>query len=396
MKKILSLVLIIILALSLTSCQNDMGEYLFEKSRKEFGMVAFDMGEGAVYVAHDNTNLNYLDYESGEFTAFCALPSCTHSDASCQGSIGDMSAFFIGGDKFYYLKSSIINYNQTDLYQSDLNRQNEKIVASFEGINSAIRFYYKNAVYMTFTNDIESEDPQAIENMKEVTVVGYDLKEGKVLGETVITQGYSAEVNTIFGIYNDKMILVSSYYEEAVDWNNLEDYDSITEDRIDEFVAIDTDTLDVRKADTIEDILEVDIAITDCQFLADDTIYHNFEGALYAYDGNKKENSMVFEQEAWVSGWAEDKIIFSILEDYEEVYLYNPQSKEVQRVYEPNGGDWVIGGGYKLWHEHGGYIYMGSTSLVGDEGKYEQNIPFIIKVNKEDIYKESYEAEIVS
>ncbi len=401
MKKLFAFILIVLISFSLVSCQGAGSGYLFEETAIGLTLRSFAFDEGVLYIENENPNIGYVDFESGESTVFCSLPSCTHTDASCPANFDNMVNYFVAGDSFYHMQYSLTTTSATaklDLYQSDMNRQNEKVIASFEGDLRSEIVYHENAVYMYFARTLESEDLTSLAVPQEHIIMGYDLKGNKVLGEGVIVSGYDAEVSKVLGIHEGKIIYITTRFEEAIEWGELseEEVEEISGKRIYEYASVDMNSMEVEKGNSVSELLKIDIDAPDPQYISDGILFYNKDEKLNAYDIAKNENEVILEMPGTGFGKAGDKVIFIDYPQHTQNYLFDPVSKEVEKIYAPKDGDWLLGGGYLLWHEYDEHIYMGSANIAEDEGEYGKGSPFIIKVNKEDIYKESYEAEVVS
>ncbi len=391
-----SKILVIFLMFLLTGCSGVSGEALFDQATISLGLYAqFD--EGVIYTENDNENFMYLDYESGKSTEFCAIPSCNHNDANCGGYRGNVLEFFVAGDKFYHV--SFATEHRTsgeyiDLYVSDINRQNERLIHSFSGNFLKERIYSGNVVYFLIEEET-GEDEELLSYQKgKVKLLGYDLVREEIIGEVELVSGYSQAVIDNYGINDGKIIFKTHRFEEAIEWEfkTKEEADELMEDVIVEYVRVDINTLETVKSESFSKLLEIDVDIENPAFVSNNIVFYNLGGKVYTYDITTKETSLILEKEAYVVEAVEDKVIVYEREDRGNIHLY--ENGELQQIYMPQNGDMSISSA--LWHSHEDYIYIASSSVNGSMQGYEQYSPFIIKVNKEDIYKESYEAMIVS
>ncbi len=388
----------VLLILSLTACNGASGEVLFDKATISIGFYA-QLDEGVIYTENYNDNFMYLDYESGKSTVFCALPSCAHSDESCGGYRGNVVEFFTAGDKFYRISFAIEHRTSgeyIDLYESDMNRQNERLMHSFSGNFLKERIYSENAVYFLVEDTDEEdtgEDEELLSYQKgKVKLLGYDLVREEIIGEVELVSGYNQTVIDNYGIYDGKIIFKTHRFEEAIEWEykTQEEADKIMEDVIVEYVRVDINTLETMKSENFSELLEIDLDIENPVFISNDIVFYNLDGGLHTYNMTTNETSVILEKEAYTVEAVEDKVI--VYERETNIHLY--ENGELRQIYMPQNGDMSISS--TLWHSHEDYIYIASSSVNGSMQGYEQYSPFIIKVNKEDIYKESYEAEIVS
>lgn len=380
----------------LTGCGAVSNEVLFEQTTISFGLYA-EFDEGVIYTENGNDNLMYLDYESGKFMEFCAVPSCTHNNESCGAYRGDVLSFFVAGDKFYYFSYATEHRDSgeyIDLYESDMNRQNEKLIASFSGVLLNEKIYSSNAVYILVQENIGEEEGLLSYNKGEIKLIGYDLIKNEIIGEAVIVSGYSQSIIANYGIYDDKIIFKTHRFSEAVEWGGIseDELDKLMSDVIVEYVCVEINALQTTTNEDFSKLIDIEVEIENPIFLSNDVVFYNLDGKLYTYNIPTEETSVILDNEVSIVVAVEDKVLMYEKEDRTNMHLY--ENEELRQIYMPQNGDMMISP--TLWHSHLDYIYISSASANGSIGKYEQGSPFIIKVKSEDIYKENYEAEIVS
>ncbi len=396
MKKIVVTLSVLIMLISLSACESEASEYLYPKLQYIHGVSENSTNEGVLYSINEDMNMHYLDYESGKSTVFCFLPSCEHNDETCGAHMDGITARFLAGDKFYRVGfSENISADEgltSSLYVSDLNRQNEKLVHTFNGFLEFGQIYlYQNTAYFVITKEIETDEIGIEQAPISLHLSAFDIKEGKHLKDIPLSSGYSNFIKKVYGVNGDKLLLQTMYLEEYIDWS-VESGENAIEKYISSYYAVDINTHEVASSTSFSEVSGIDIEEKEYISIKNNFLYYKDEDKLYSLNTKTNENTLIYEGNLWHSFVAEDEFLYITEEQLH--YLYNPEAKESTQVYKPEG-DLMLGSEF-LWHEHGEYIYMHSTSLDGDYKGYKQNWGFIIRVKKEDIYKEDYEAELVS
>ncbi len=392
MKKLRSILVILGILLLAVSC-NTKNDTVFYSNASRINNSEAVFDEGVLYIKNFDDNLYYLDFNSGQSKVFCQDPSCSHDDDTCGAYKEQMKNYFIAGDHFYFVNHGS---EQDTLHISDLNRQNERQLLTFE---DKIQFYniylYKDTAYFFVEKEMENEDITIDECPSEIYILTFDLKKNEVVKKIPLVSGYSAMLYDIYGIHNEKIIVHGTYLKEYIDWAE-EDFDieKLKAARDNVFLSIDSDTLEYETSDSLRDALDLDHSIEEPLFINAGYLYYIEDQKLFAEDLESKEIDLVYDGELELYFPAEDSFMYSSKSDPLTYYLYTPETKAQIKVYRPEGN--ILLGSKFLYREYKGKIYASSVSLEGDYEGYKQNSMFIIEIEKDDLGKEHYTAKIVS
>ncbi len=392
MKRTTSILAIFLMLLLSVACQSKSDNVLYTKA-SHIGIVEAAFDEGVLYTKNFDDYLYYLDFNSGKSKIFCQDPSCSHDDETCGAYKEQMINYFIAGDDFYFVRPGD---DYDSLYISDLNRQNERKLLSFDGKSHFSNIYiYKNTAYFFIEKEMNQEDITIDVNPNELYIVAFDLKSKKIVKQIPLASGFAASLNNIYGIYDEKILIHSTYLKDYIDWSQ-EDFDPevFRASRETVFVAIDSETLEYSTGNNIETMLDVNTKIEKPLYLNAGYLYYVQDLALYSLDLKSKEAALVYDGELELSFPAEENFMYVPKSEPEIYYMYSPENKHTLKVYRPEGN--ILVGSKFLWREYQGKIYSVSTSLDGDYGGYKQNSSFIIEIQKDDLGKEIYTVKIVS
>lgn len=216
MKKMLSILLISLIAMGITSCDKTENN---DSWKIVSSFVLTEKDKNGMFICNDESNsgqLCFLDFNSMEKSPVCDKPSCNHQNETECSAYGKCNHPFMYNDKLYYFERSDFYqdgeyyYMDSQLWQSDINGSNEKKIAEFK--KHEIYDYDRvlidgNMMYMALSIRPRNKDFEDQEMTMEFISFDLESKETKNYGE--IEKGYSAGA-WISGKWDNKIIFNTS------------------------------------------------------------------------------------------------------------------------------------------------------------------------------------------
>ncbi|MCD7742419.1 MAG: hypothetical protein LUI06_09465 [Ruminococcus sp.] len=202
--------------------------------------------KGGMFVVDSTDRLDFLDFSSLESSAVCDKPECSHSSESDCSAYGKSNHPFIYNDSLYYLvKTDFFEeenkyYISTQLWKSDINGDNEKLLYEFEKFD--VENYDKMMLCSDFIYFVASYQPYD-EDMNELEpsyyLLSYSLADNEAENTTKLVSGYSCGAY-IYGMWNGKIVLNTStskdnrpYMEKVMEY--AQEHDISEEDAFSQF-----------------------------------------------------------------------------------------------------------------------------------------------------------------
>ena len=336
MKKAISIITAAVILLSFSACKNN------ETSGSDWRIVSsndlVESEKNGMFITNTYSSLSFLDFSTMEQAPVCDDPTCKHQvDSGCT-SYGKENHPFLYDDKLYYLKRSDI-YQDNDIYindiqlwQSDINGANEKLVTEFKKLdynsyNNMI--LYGDTIYMCMEYKPSDKDYKELEHTEKF--VTYNLKNSETNNYEDIVKGYVCS-SDIIGIWDNNIIFRTSTSKENLPYMEMvEKYakdNGVTNSEAMSAVVDGYDTVywqfDITEKSISRSMLPLPLAISK-------NFYYYFEENKIMYldkDGNKNTiNEVINANDAQIY---DGYVYFSNHnEENPSSYLFNEQSKEV-------------------------------------------------------------------
>ncbi|MBQ8966961.1 hypothetical protein [Ruminococcus sp.] len=336
MKRAISIITAAVIILSLSACKNN------EASKSDWRIVSsnnlVEPEKNGMFITNTYSSLSFLDFSTMEQAPVCDDPTCMHQvDSGCT-SYGKENHPFLYGDKLYYLKRSDIYQdkdiyiNDTQLWQSDINGANEKLVTEFKKLDYSSynnMVLYGDTIYMCMEYKPFDKDYNELEHAEKF--VTYNLKSGKTKNYGDIVKGYVCS-SDIIGVWDNKVIFRISNSKENLPYMELvEKYakdNGVPQSEAMTAVVNEYDTIywqfDISEKSISESMLSSPMAISK------NCYYYSEEDKITYLDKDGNENiinGIIDINDAQIH----DGYVYFCNhdEDNPSAYLFNEQSKEV-------------------------------------------------------------------
>ena len=236
----LSIILILILVLSAASCDNagtSKSSSDVDHSTRYYSpyFEGFFMERGYYYQDFDSL-LHFFDYGSKQSVVVCNKPHCKHERSDfttpeherCPAWINSLANGFVDEDKLYLILEDFDDkYGNSviKIISSDLDRENQTEVASFEAHYSLTYAVHEHSLYGTATIIHQEPNDQGIVKPSGKTstwLYRVDLEEHKVEELTEKRTGYS-NVFDMIGVHDGRLYLRFTHSDKPYDHTKPEE-----------------------------------------------------------------------------------------------------------------------------------------------------------------------------
>jgi hypothetical protein len=344
MKKIVSVLSAVAIALSFSSCRNKDktdSENTADNWRIVWSFGLVEQAKNGMFITDSYTSLSFLDFSTMEQAQICDDPTCKHKSGSDCTSYGKENHPFLYGDKLYYFDNT--DFYETDdgysmdtqLWQCGVNGADEKQITEFKGLTyeSYDRMLIcGDTIYMCMDNQPYDKDLNELEPSEEF--VSYNLKSGETQNYGEIVKGYGSG-SWIYGVWDGKVIFSTSkaknnkpYLDRVAEYaeeNGISEKEAVTSfvDEYDnEYWKFDISAGKVSNNDMNEPMA-----------ISEDYYYYADDDNLMYLDSNGNKNTV-----DGISNISDIQILdgYAYLTNTENqtAYLFDEQSKTVSQLDE--------------------------------------------------------------
>ena len=346
MKKIISLVSVMAILFSFTSCHKNqtydswriVSSYNTTENNKH----------GKFIVDQTSSQLSFLDFKSMKQSLICDDPTCKHG-SGCSSN-GKNNHPFIYNDKLYYFKQTDtardgdLYYMSSQLWQSDINGTNEKQITEFKNLN--YDHYDRllldgNMMYMCMYKQPFDKDFKTLEKTIEFVSFNLDTNEIKNYGE--ICKGYSSG-SYIDGKWNDCIVFHTSNSEDNRPYlEKVEDFakekglsnDKAAEQFQDKYIY-KYYKFDIKNDKITDNDLPEPLEITNsCYFYKDKDV-------LKYITQNNKTKEINLKNFDSIQSYGK----YCLIACTKEVYIYNTETEEILK-YKDKYNDFTVNAEYE-------------------------------------------------